>query len=108
MSNPISPFSKQQLLPQEETLEIISKKGNLFIGLPKETSYQEKRVCLTPDAVAALVNHGHRVMIESKAGLASNFTDKDYSEPGAEVTTDTKKVFSCPIILKVEPPTADE
>ncbi|MFD0962389.1 alanine dehydrogenase, partial [Pseudofulvibacter geojedonensis] len=42
MSNPLSPFSKQQLLPQEETLEIISKRGELFIGIPKETSYQEK------------------------------------------------------------------
>lgn len=108
MSNPLSPFSKQQLLPQEETLEIISKKGKLFIGIPKETSYQEKRVCLTPDAVAAIVAHGHRVMVESKAGAASNFTDSDYSEAGAEVTKDSKKVFSCPIILKVEPPTLDE
>ncbi|MFD0962388.1 alanine dehydrogenase, partial [Pseudofulvibacter geojedonensis] len=32
----------------------------------------------------------------------------DYSEAGAEVTKDSKKVFSCPIILKVEPPTLDE
>jgi len=108
MSKLLSPFSKQQLLPQEETLELIRKKGNLFIGLPKETSYQEKRVCLTPDAVAALVSQGHRILIEAKAGIASGFTDNDYSEAGAEVTNDTKKVFSCPIILKVEPPSLSE
>lgn len=108
MSNVLSPFSKQQLLPQEETLELIRKKGDLFIGLPKETSYQEKRVCLTPDAVAALVSQGHRILIEAKAGNASGFKDTDYSEAGAEITNDTKKVFSCPIILKVEPPSLNE
>jgi len=108
MSQVLSPFSKQQLIPQEETLELIRKKGDLFIGLPKETSYQEKRVCLTPDAVAALVSQGHRILIESKAGEASGFKDSDYSEAGAEITNDTKKVFSCPTILKVEPPSLCE
>jgi len=108
MSQVLSPFSKQQLLPQEETLELIRKKGDLFIGLPKETSYQEKRVCLTPDAVAALISQGHRILIEAKAGNASGFKDTDYSEAGAEITNDTKKVFSCPIILKVEPPSLSE
>lgn len=108
MSKSISPFTKAQLLPQEETLEILKQKGNLFIGIPKETYFQEKRVCLTPDAVSALVSNGHRVMIESGAGEGANFKDKTYSEAGAEVTNDTAKVYSCPIILKVEPPSLDE
>lgn len=108
MAQPSSPFSKQQLLPQEETLEILKQKGELFIGLPKENQYQEKRICLTPDAVNAITSHGHRVLIESGAGDGANFSDKDYSDAGAEVTRDTKKVFSCPLILKVEPPTLAE
>ncbi|TCK69366.1 alanine dehydrogenase [Winogradskyella wandonensis] len=108
MSKSLSPFTKAQLLPQEETLEIYKKKGELFIGIPKETSFQEKRVCLTPDAVSALTANGHRVMVESEAGKGANFKDKDYSEAGAEVTKDTAKVFSCPILLKVEPPSIDE
>ena len=103
-----SPFSKAQLLPQEETLEVFKRKGELFIGIPKENSFQEKRVCLTPDAVSALVANGHRVMLESKAGEGANFSDKEYSNAGAEITNDTAKVFSCPILLKVEPPTQDE
>ena len=37
------PFSKQQLLPQEETLEVLKQKGELFIGVPKENQYQEKK-----------------------------------------------------------------
>lgn len=108
MSKSLSPFTREQLMPQEETLEVYNKKGSLFIGLPKETHFQEKRVCLTPDAVSALVANGHRVMIESGAGNGAHFTDKEYSEAGAEVTKDRDKVFSCPIILKVEPPSQEE
>src|SRR5210317_193950 len=108
MGKSISPFTKAQLLPQEETLEILRKKGELFIGIPKETYFQEKRVCLTPDAVSALLSNGHRVMIESGAGDGANFTDKEYSEAGAEIEKDIAKVYSCPIILKVEPPSLEE
>lgn len=108
MSKQSYPFTREQLLPQEETLEIFKNKGELFIGIPKETSYQEKRVCLTPDAVAAITSHGHRVMIESEAGKYARFSDKDYSDAGAEITRDTKKVFSCPTILKMEPPSFEE
>lgn len=103
-----TPFSAKQLLPQEEKLEIGKHKSELFIGIPKETSYQERRICLTPDAVSSLVSHGHRVMIESDAGKNASFSDKEYSDAGAEITKETKKVFSCPIILKVEPPTLEE
>ncbi len=108
MNQPSSPFSKQQLLPQEETLEILKQKGELFIGLPKENQYQEKRICLTPDAVNAITANGHRVMIEAGAGEGANYSDKDYTEAGGEICNDTKKVFSCPLLLKVEPPTLAE
>ncbi|WP_394758062.1 alanine dehydrogenase [Flavobacterium sp.] len=104
----ITPFSKQDLLPQEEKLEIAKHKSELFIGIPKETSYQERRICLTPDAVNALTCHGHRVLIEAGAGENSSYSDKNYSDAGAEITNDTKKVFGCPMILKVEPATLVE
>ena len=108
MSKPKSPFTKAQLLPQEETLEISKQKGKLLIGIPKEAYFQEKRICLTPDAVTAIVANGHNVIIENGAGDEAGFSDTDYSEAGAELTNDTKKVFSCSIVLKVEPPTLDE
>jgi alanine dehydrogenase len=104
----ITPFTKQQLLPQEEKLEVARRKSDLFIGIPKENSYQERRICLTPDAVNSLTYQGHRVMIESGAGQSSSYSDKEYADAGAEVTKDTQKVFSCPMILKVEPPTLAE
>src|SRR5699024_6635870 len=68
----------------------------------------EKRVCLTPDAVAALTANGHRVLIERHAGIDASFSDKEYAEAGGEITRDTEKVFACPLILKVEPPTDKE
>ena len=108
MSQPKSPFTLAQLLPQEETLEIAKQKGELYIGIPKEAYFQEKRICLTPDAVNAIVNNGHRALIEKGAGDDAGFSDKDYSEAGAQITEDTKKVFGCPIVLKVEPPTLKE
>jgi alanine dehydrogenase len=104
----LTPFTKQQLLPQEEKLEIARHKSELFIGIPKETSYQERRICLTPDAVNSLTSHGHRVLLEAGAGLSSSYSDKEYSDAGAEITNDTNKVFGCPILLKVEPPTLKE
>ncbi|SHJ22656.1 alanine dehydrogenase [Flavobacterium haoranii] len=103
-----SPFSTSQLMPQEEKLEVARHKSELFIGVPQEVAYQERRICLTPDAVASLTSHGHRVLIEAGAGESASFSDKEYSDAGAEITNDTKKVFSCPIILKVEPPTLSE
>lgn len=108
MSKQLSPFTKQQLLPQEETLEIFKRKGELFIGIPKETAFQENRICLTPDAVFAIVSNGHRVLLESGAGDGANFSDKEYSEAGAEITKDAAKVFACPMILKVEPPSLEQ
>ncbi|UMB54529.1 alanine dehydrogenase [Lutibacter sp. A64] len=103
-----SPFSKHELIPLEETLEISKQKGELVVGIPKETHYQEKRVCLTPDAVAALTNQGHKFIIETGAGDGANFSDKEYSEAGAKISYDIKEVFGCHIILKVEPPSLEE
>jgi len=108
MQKPLSPFSKSQLLPKEERLEISNNFKSLLIGLPKERSFQEKRICLTPDAVSALTSNGHRVLIEKSAGKNAAFEDSEYIEAGAKITNDTAKVFNCPIILKVEPPTIEE
>ncbi|MGB3590814.1 MAG: alanine dehydrogenase [Nonlabens sp.] len=103
-----SPFTKEELLPQEERLEITRHKQEMLIGIPKETQHQEKRICLTPDAVAAITAHGHRIIMEKGAGSGSNFSDQEYNTAGAELTSDTAKVFSCPIILKVAPPCLEE
>jgi alanine dehydrogenase len=103
-----SPFSKEELIPQPEKLEVKRQKGELFIGLPKETYLGEKRVCLTPDAVSALSSHGHKILVETGAGEGSSYTDKEYSDAGAKISYDTKAAFQCNIVLKVAPPTKEE
>jgi alanine dehydrogenase len=103
-----SPFSKEELLPQEEMLEIKKQKRELFIGLPKETYFSEKRVCLTPDAVSALCAHGHRIVVETGAGDNANYTDREYSEAGAKISYDIEEAFKCNIVLKVAPPSEKE
>jgi len=103
-----SPFSKSQLMPQEEKLEIRKKRGQLFIGIPKEDFKIEKRICLTPESVNMLVKAGHKILIEAGAGTEASYDDIKYSEAGATITHDREKVFACPIILKVEPPTIEE
>ncbi|MGY5351163.1 alanine dehydrogenase [Wenyingzhuangia sp. IMCC45533] len=101
-------FGKIEFHVQEERLAVKPKKGDLFIGIPKETCHEEKRVCLTPDAVAAMTLQGHKIIIESGAGLASNFTDKEYSESGAIISYNTEEVFQCYLVLKVSPPSLIE
>lgn len=96
------------LLPKEETLEVRRKKGSLFIGIPKETHFQENRVALVPESVSLLVANGHRVKIETKSGEGANFSDREYSEAGAEIVHNTKEIFECDIIFKVAPPSEAE
>lgn len=105
----ITGFSSEfSLTPLEERAEIAFKRGSLYIGIPKETSFQERRIALTPQAVELLVAKGHRVTIESGAGLGAHFSDREYAEVGADIVFDTKKVFEAQVILKTAPLTTAE
>ncbi|GAC1385793.1 MAG: alanine dehydrogenase [Ginsengibacter sp.] len=92
----------------EETLDIKPKGSELLIGIPKETSFQENRIALTPDSVAVLVNNGHRVVMEAKAGEGANYSDNDYSEAGAKIALTKKEVFECDILVKSAPVSESE
>jgi len=95
-------------LPQEQLMEVRKQQRRLFIGIPKETSFQENRSPLVPDAVAQLVNNDHEIQIEAGAGKASNFQDSDYSEAGARICYSPEEVYKADIILKVAPPSSEE
>lgn len=103
-----TPFSRQELMPKEERLEVELKEGKLSIGIPKETHLQERRLPLSPDAVQVLVANGHDITVETGAGEGANFADQEFSEAGAKISYNSKEVFSKPIVLKVSPPSADE
>ncbi len=86
------------------------KKSNcsLFIGIPKEITSQENRVPLSPSSIEFLVQNGHEIVIESKAGAAANFSDDKFSEAGARIVHSHEEIFKADIILKIEPPTDAE
>ena len=96
------------ILPKEEMLEVKQDFQKLKIGIPKESSFQENRIALTPDAVSLLVHNGHTIVIEHNAGLGANFTDKEYSDAGAEIVFSIEEVYNTDIIIKIEPPTKTE
>ena len=105
----LSDIARQAMMqPQEAMLEVKRKKNSLYIGIPKETSFQENRIALTPLSVGLLIQNGHEVVIEAGAGLAANFLDNHFSEQGAKITYDKKEVFKADIIIKIAPPTEEE
>lgn len=91
------------LTPQEALAEIFPIKKSLFIGIPKETAFQERRVPLTPNSVASLVSQGHRITIEAGAGEESNFEDQEYTDAGAQLVSSKTEVYKAQLILKTAP-----
>lgn len=75
----------------------------MIIGCPKEIKTREYRVGLTPANVQDYVSHGHKVIMETDAGVGSGFLDSEYVEVGATVA-DKKKVFEADMIIKVKEP----
>lgn len=100
--------SRLGLQPKENPVMVASRKQKLQIGIPKERSFQEHRIGLTPEAVRTLVANGHNILIERGAGTDSHFTDNDFAEAGAEITDSTQEVFKAEVIVKISPPQPDE
>jgi len=94
--------------PQELLKEIGSVHNRLVIGIPKESTEGERRIALTPEAVDILTDCGHRVIVESDAGLGINYSDNHYSESGAEIVNTAAEVYEADIILKMLPPSPEE
>ncbi len=78
------------------------------IGVPKEIKNNESRVGLTPENIREFILAGHEVLVESKAGVASGYTDEMYQKAGAIITKQTSKVWKQEMIIKVKEPLAEE
>lgn len=76
------------------------------IGVPKERQ-GENRVGLTPAAVKRLVEDGHRVLVETQAGVGAGYRDGVYQAAGGQ-TAGTDDVWACDLVVKVAPPGPDE
>jgi alanine dehydrogenase len=81
----------------------------MIIGVPKELKNSENRVATTPAGVMTLTEQGHRVLVETEAGLGSGFTDRDYEAAGAEMTASAADVWErAEMVMKVKEPLAEE
>lgn len=91
-----------------QSVKIQQRNHSLEIGIPKEVTFQENRMPLTPSAVQYFTSNGHKIKIESGAGRNANFSDNQYSEAGAEIVQNPKEIYECHIVLKIDPPTRKE
>lgn len=80
----------------------------MIIGVPKEIKNNENRVAMTPAGVVALTKAGHRVLLETEAGVGSGFTDKAYIEAGAEIVSTPAESWAAEMVMKVKEPLPSE
>ena len=81
----------------------------MLIGVPKEIKVHEYRVGLTPDSVREFAAHGHRVLVETNAGIGIGSSDGVYRAAGAEIAAGPAEIFAqADMIVKVKEPQAVE
>ncbi len=76
----------------------------MIIGVPKEIKDHEFRVGLTPTGVRALVDAGHEIRVETRAGAAIGYADERYAAAGAQVVPTAAEAFACPMVIKIKEP----
>ncbi|MEX0945360.1 MAG: alanine dehydrogenase [Balneolaceae bacterium] len=107
----LNPFDTEQIgiKTLEKSLIKTKSERSLKIGLPKETSNDERRISLTPGGVSILTANGHEVLVEKNAGIDAHFSDEDYRDAGAEISFSAEELFNkSEMIVKVAPPTPTE
>jgi len=81
----------------------------MIIGVPSEIKSDEYRVSMLPVGVELLVSHGHQVLVEHGAGVASGYRDEQYTAAGATIVLEHHQVFEqAQLIVKVKEPIGDE
>lgn len=99
---------KQVNITQELLKELGRVNNRLLIGIPRERIGDEKRLAFTPEAVDMLTDCGHRVIMETDAGLGINYADNHYAEAGAQIVDTQAEVYQADIIFKILPPIPEE
>ena len=81
----------------------------MLIGVPKEIKNHEYRVGMTPLSVREAVRHGHRVWVQTGAGLGIGASDENYKTAGAQLIPTAEEIFTqADMIVKVKEPQAGE
>jgi alanine dehydrogenase len=77
----------------------------MIIGVPKEIKNNEYRVGLLPVHCEALVEAGHSVLVERRAGDGSGAFDADYRAAGARIASSPREIFKrADLIVQVKEP----
>ena len=81
----------------------------MIIGTVTETKTEEYRVALVPDGVADIVRAGHTALVETGAGIGSNYSDDEYREAGAELIETPQEVYArAQLVCEVKEPQPSE
>ena len=80
----------------------------MIVGIPREIKTDEYRVSMTPAGVHELVTHGHKVLVENKAGEGSGILNQDYLVQGAEIVERSDLFSKAEMIVKVKEPIEEE
>lgn len=81
----------------------------MIVGVPKEIKNKENRVSMVVAGVRALTQAGHKVIVQTQAGIGAGITDQEYAAAGATIAADAKEVFSkADMIVKVKEPLPEE
>lgn len=80
----------------------------MLVGVPKEIKDNEYRVAMTPAGVQQLIEQGHRVLVETKAGDGSRFTDEQYANVGARIVPTAADAWGAEMVVKVKEPIKPE
>jgi alanine dehydrogenase len=80
----------------------------MIVGVPKEIKDNEYRVSMTPGGVHQLVEAGHTVLVETGAGDGSFFSNDDFEEAGAKITTADEVWTQARLVVKVKEPLSSE
>jgi alanine dehydrogenase len=78
------------------------------IGVAKEIKSDEYRVALTPAGARELRQRGHEVLVETGAGVGSQFPDRAYEAVGAQVASVDEVWSDSELLLKVKEPVEPE
>lgn len=80
----------------------------MIVGVPKEIKNNEYRVAMVPAGVRALVENGHRVIVEQSAGEGSGISDAEYTAAGAKIVPAPTVFNDAEMIVKVKEPLPQE
>ncbi|MCA9602281.1 MAG: alanine dehydrogenase, partial [Myxococcales bacterium] len=80
----------------------------MIIGVPTETKTREYRVGINPGGVRALVNAGHKVLIQKGAGEGSGITDDAFEKAGATIVPGADDAWAAEMVMKVKEPIPPE